>query len=465
MTQTTVGLQEEREVRIEEYLIEDNQEDTMEIEEKEMPPKQHLGDSEENMYEPIMNENGIENNQKIDSELDKRPIQEINSFLIILPDKQKKLPDEIKQKIKDLYQCRWNDEKKSFSGPQKNKILVEAFLTNNKINFTLEDDYNQYFDLNPNQQQQERLSDAKRFKESKALKMLGYFTTILLDYNKIYGTNVKKSDFNNDKLINLQEFEHGKQKQHFEELIKEYQKIVPYIQESRKIGEKIQKIGSQKNKDKKPTGNFENDSEDAIEVDKAMIQARASARRRALMNYSTAEEIANDICKQYPKLSEQSEDIATKALLWAESYQANCEVIVGGIPKTITDMKSLDSRFAQLEAPGQPCVTIHRSDAQPISNIDFNKRLSGEVVLSGVDEKGQAKYLPASTFWIGNTHKKIYRRIVFTNQKVSDDTYNLFTGFGIDPRNGNCEKILNHIKEVICSGDEINNSAFIKLLA
>ena len=139
--------------------------------------------------------------------------------------------------------------------------------------------------------------------------------------------------------------------------------------------------------------------------------------------------------------------------------------MVGGIPKKVTNMDSLNSRFAQLEAPFQPCILINRMDTQVIATKDFDSRLSGEVVVSGVDKKGQPYYIPANLYWRGNTNKIIYRSIAFTNQPVSNDTYNLFTGFGIKPKKGICDKILNHIKVVICAGNEENNIAFINKLA
>ena len=216
----------------------------------------------------------------------------------------------------------------------------------------------------------------------------------------------------------------------------------------------------------KPSAESDQDEiEDSDANKNELIKARVSARRRALLQRATCEEIVNDIRKQHVSLSNRAEEIASKAISWAESYKTGCETIVDGIPKKITDMESLDLRFAQLEAPGQPCVTIHRADAQPISDKDFNKRLNGEVVLSGVDAKGFAKYTAASVFWNGNAHKKVYRRIAFANQPVDDNTYNLFTGFGVKPKNGTCDRIFAHTKDVICAGDDVNNTALLKLLA
>lgn len=199
----------------------------------------------------------------------------------------------------------------------------------------------------------------------------------------------------------------------------------------------------------------------STEISKAM----ANARRRAVTHQVTLNEIIRDIRKQHPSLKDQAKDIATKALLWAKNFQVGCEVIVNGIPKTITDMKSLDSRLAQLEAPGQPCVIVNRKDALPITNADYNKRLSGEVVVVGVNEKGQTKYVAANKFWEGNTHKHIYRNIVFTNKQTNNSDYNLFTGFGINPKQGDCSKIINHIQDVVCAGNEINSKALLDLNA
>ncbi|MEC7839046.1 MAG: CHC2 zinc finger domain-containing protein [Chlamydiota bacterium] len=141
------------------------------------------------------------------------------------------------------------------------------------------------------------------------------------------------------------------------------------------------------------------------------------------------------------------------------------EVILNGIPKKITDMASLDKRFAQLEAPGQPCVLINRIDAQPISESDFKRRLSSEVVCIGVDNSGNPIYISASKYWQGNSRKCVYKKIVFTNNPVDDSTYNLFAGFGVEPRKGSCEKILKHIEEVICYGCQIKYNAFLNLLS
>ncbi len=199
--------------------------------------------------------------------------------------------------------------------------------------------------------------------------------------------------------------------------------------------------------------------------DEGLQQAKTNARRWALIYRKPKKDIISVLCKRYSSLRDQADSIASNAIEWSKKHQTGSEATVNGIPKRITDMKSLDLRFAQLEAPGQPCVIIHTLDAQPISPNDFNKRLSGEVVLVDVDNKGQPKYVAVSTFCTGNTHKKIYRDIVFRNKVGADDVYNLFAGFGVQPKEGKCDRILAHIKEIICAGSETNAKALIQLLA
>ena len=197
-------------------------------------------------------------------------------------------------------------------------------------------------------------------------------------------------------------------------------------------------------------GPIENLPEDCSEKDRKVYELLKPQWDKA-----KEEEKENDL--RLSDLRMESEDLINIA-------QTN-EVILEGIRKKITDLQSLHKRFAQLEAPGRPCVIINRIDAQPITEKDFKSRLSSEVVLVGCDTNGNPKYVSASKFWMGHAHKHILTKITFTNDPIDEYTYNLFSGFGVHPASGNCELILNHIKEVICAGCEISYKAFVKLLA
>ena len=137
---------------------------------------------------------------------------------------------------------------------------------------------------------------------------------------------------------------------------------------------------------------------------------------------------------------------------------------VGGVPKRVTTMEDLQRRFAVLDAPGVPSVYISRLDFLPIQDADLKRRLEGEVAQTG-EKDGQPIHVPAYKYWTGNAHRHVYRSVAFTSRPISGDVYNLYRGLGVTPRAGKCDLILQHIREVICSGELERFEAMINLLA
>lgn len=63
---------------------------------------------------------------------------------------------------------------------------------------------------------------------------------------------------------------------------------------------------------------------------------------------------------------------------------------------------------------------------------------------------------PLGTAWLQHPHRRKYFGGVTFNPRFhghKDDEYNLFRGFGCEPKAGNCELFLNHLKENICAGN------------
>jgi hypothetical protein len=138
---------------------------------------------------------------------------------------------------------------------------------------------------------------------------------------------------------------------------------------------------------------------------------------------------------------------------------------VAGVEKRIVSFAELNHRFGLLETPGAASVYISRADSLPIQENDLKRRLAGEVVPTGVKEDRQPIYTSAYTYWTGHARRHRYRRIAFANHGVPPDTLNLFKGFGVTPRAGRCDRILAHIREVICANDEAAAAAMLKLMA
>lgn len=179
-------------------------------------------------------------------ELEKQ--DENNACFIRLPNK-KKLPNAIKENIKQSFGCHWNEDKKMFSSPMKNKILVEACLKKNEIEFSLEDGHDEFFSLDPIQQRQVRLESAKKFTEIKGIEKIRYLQSLIDDYNKTYSEKLKINDFKNTLKQDSSNLE-GKKKDHFEILFDEYKKIEDKRDQIEGISNKINELNDKTNTQK-----------------------------------------------------------------------------------------------------------------------------------------------------------------------------------------------------------------------
>jgi hypothetical protein len=139
-------------------------------------------------------------------------------------------------------------------------------------------------------------------------------------------------------------------------------------------------------------------------------------------------------------------------------------VVHNGVEKRVATMEHLNRRFALLEQHGSPSVYINRADFLPIQDSDLKRRLSGEIVETGMKD-GRPIYTSAYSFWTGHAARHVYRRIAFTNKTLPDDTLNLYRGLGVKPAPGPCKRIIAHVREVICGGSEEVADSIINLLA
>jgi hypothetical protein len=139
-------------------------------------------------------------------------------------------------------------------------------------------------------------------------------------------------------------------------------------------------------------------------------------------------------------------------------------VTIGGTLKRAVTIDDLNRRFALLEQDGSPSVFVSRRDFLALQDCDLRRRLANEVVQVDVKD-GKPIYEPAFKVWTGHAERHLYRRVVFTSESIGADCLNLFRGFGVTPKAGNCEKIIAHIRDVICSSNERDAEAAMKLLA
>jgi primase-polymerase (primpol)-like protein len=88
---------------------------------------------------------------------------------------------------------------------------------------------------------------------------------------------------------------------------------------------------------------------------------------------------------------------------------------------------------------------------------DLFANTSIQVGTEGGDEDGSPIYKDKFTAWFKHYESRTYRGgVIFKPaQKVNSDQYNLWKGFMVEPKLGDCSLIKKHIKDVVCSGDEV----------
>lgn len=64
------------------------------------------------------------------------------------------------------------------------------------------------------------------------------------------------------------------------------------------------------------------------------------------------------------------------------------------------------------------------------------------------------KRIKLADHWIEHPQRRTYRDVVFDPEHERLSCYNLFQGWAIGPREGDCSKFLTHIRDNICGGDE-----------
>lgn len=85
------------------------------------------------------------------------------------------------------------------------------------------------------------------------------------------------------------------------------------------------------------------------------------------------------------------------------------------------------------------------------------------------DEKGRKRQLfarkPMFQAWMESPGRREYKRVVFKPEGCAPDEYNMWQGFSVEPREGDCTVFLEFLKHCICGGDEEHFDYLLKYLA
>ena len=86
---------------------------------------------------------------------------------------------------------------------------------------------------------------------------------------------------------------------------------------------------------------------------------------------------------------------------------------------------------------------------------DFKTLLQNDVIWYE-DSKNRSKSISVADIWLAHENRRTYPDGLglFPDNKTPPGYYNTWKGFSVKPRQGNCNLLLNHMKEVICNGNK-----------
>ena len=125
--------------------------------------------------------------------------------------------------------------------------------------------------------------------------------------------------------------------------------------------------------------------------------------------------------------------------------------------------RQLNERHAVIGNIGGKCRIIEEvwDDALQRTRLtrqsfdDFHNRYKNIKVLTGKTPQGAPVMQPLGKFWTDHPQRRQFDTIVFCPAQEVTNSYNMWKGFAVPARPGNCELFLNHILSNICRGDEV----------
>lgn len=125
-------------------------------------------------------------------------------------------------------------------------------------------------------------------------------------------------------------------------------------------------------------------------------------------------------------------------------------------------LRKLNEEFAVIENMGGKCRVIeevmdyglNRTRLSRQTFEDFRNRYMNQQIEIGKNKDGIPIMKSVGKWWLEHTQRRQYKTIVFAPCKEVPNAYNLWKGFACEPKAGDCEGFLTHIKTNLCSNNE-----------
>jgi hypothetical protein len=134
------------------------------------------------------------------------------------------------------------------------------------------------------------------------------------------------------------------------------------------------------------------------------------------------------------------------------------------------ELRTLNERFAVITNFGGRCRVVEevwdpRLKRATLTTMPFDDFRNAFLNLR--KQLKDDETMPLAEWWLRHPQRRQYDRVVFrpNEDEAVDGCYNLWRGFGVEPAPGDCGLFLDHMRNVLCGGDEDNYLYLLRWMA
>lgn len=125
-------------------------------------------------------------------------------------------------------------------------------------------------------------------------------------------------------------------------------------------------------------------------------------------------------------------------------------------------LREFNERYAVIGNIGGRCRIVEEIVEPPLNRPrltrqsfdDFRNFYRNKPVKIGEDAKGNPIFKAAGNWWIDHPMRRQFDTVVFAPNQEVPRAYNLWRGFSVAARPGDCSLFLSHLRDNVCQGDE-----------
>jgi hypothetical protein len=126
-------------------------------------------------------------------------------------------------------------------------------------------------------------------------------------------------------------------------------------------------------------------------------------------------------------------------------------------------LRELNEKYAVIQNLGGKCrivqeirnEALNRSSLTLMSFQDFHNAHCNVLIEEGVTDKGAPKMVQAGKWWTLHRDRRQYEKVVFEPEREVPGSYNMWKGFAVEARQGDCSLFIDHTRRNICGGNEV----------